>query len=45
MTTPATRRVSVDDRLFMLDMIDQATGQGWTLRRACDVLEVDVRRV
>lgn len=38
-------RLSADDKLALLELVDAALAAGWTRQRACDLLEVDVRRV
>jgi putative transposase len=37
-------RVDAATKTALLDLVDQAVGQGWTVRGACAVLELDQRR-
>jgi putative transposase len=42
---PVPARVDAGIKLGLLELIDHAVGQGWSVRRACGVLEVNDRRV
>ena len=45
MTGPVPARVSGADKARLLEIIDDAVAAGWTVSRACAVLEIDRRRL
>jgi putative transposase len=45
LTGPVPRRVEAEAKAGLLALVDDAVGQGWSLRRACRVLEVGHARV
>lgn len=44
-TEPVPGRVDAAGKAGLLALVDHATGQGWTLQAACDVLRISRRRV
>jgi putative transposase len=45
MSGPVPARVDGAAKSRLLDLVDEATAQGWTAARACGVLEIDRRRL
>lgn len=44
-TDPVPRRVDAAGKAGLLALVDHATGEGWSVQAACQVLKIDRRRV